>query len=163
MDKTLRQRILTIAKRKGMHMKDIARELGITPVSLSQSLSANPSYKRLRRISEILGVNVADLVENESATSNPSQFRIKEICRERGLEMQDLASMVGIDPASLSRAINGNPQFSTLNKIATALNVDVRDLIATTSQVKGYLEINNRVLKISSVEDLKNAWEMVNS
>lgn len=159
----LQIKIRKFSKEKGIPMKEIANRLGITPISFSQSLASNPTYNRIKQMAEILNVDVCDLVGDDYAESTHPQFRVKEICKERGIDMKDLASMVGIDPASLSRAINGNPQFSTLNKIATALNVDVSDLIATASQVKGYLEINNRVLKISSVEDLKNAWEMVNS
>ncbi len=40
--------------------------------------------------------------------------RVKELCRQRGIQLKDLAKGMGIAPESLSRAINGNPQLSTI-------------------------------------------------
>ena len=42
--------------------------------------------------------------------------------------MRELAEKMEIAPESLSRAINGNPQLSTIKKIAECLNVEVMDL-----------------------------------
>lgn len=54
--------------------------------------------------------------------------KVKELCRNKGITIKELAEKMGIAPESLSRAINGNPQLSTLNKIAEALGVSVTDL-----------------------------------
>ena len=42
--------------------------------------------------------------------------------------MRQLAEKMKIAPESLSRAINGNPQLSTIQSIAKNLNVEVADL-----------------------------------
>ena len=42
--------------------------------------------------------------------------------------MRQLAEKMQIAPESLSRAINGNPQLSTIQSIARNLNVEVADL-----------------------------------
>ncbi len=42
--------------------------------------------------------------------------------------MRQLAEKMQIAPESLSRAINGNPQLSTIQSIATNLNVEVATL-----------------------------------
>ena len=42
--------------------------------------------------------------------------------------MRQLAEKMQIAPESLSRVINGNPQLSTIQSIATNLNVKVADL-----------------------------------
>ena len=42
--------------------------------------------------------------------------------------MRQLAEKMQIAPESLSRAINGNPQLSTIQAIAKNLNVEVADL-----------------------------------
>lgn len=55
-------------------------------------------------------------------------FRIKEICREKGIMLKDLASMIGITEVGLSKSLNGNPNISRLEEIATALGVPVIDL-----------------------------------
>ena len=49
-------------------------------------------------------------------------------CRKQGITMRQLAEKMKIAPESLSRAINGNPQLSTIQSIASNLNVEVADL-----------------------------------
>lgn len=49
-------------------------------------------------------------------------------CRKQGITMRQLADKMQIAPESLSRAINGNPQLSTIQAIAKNLNVGVADL-----------------------------------
>ena len=56
-------------------------------------------------------------------------IRVKELCSERGLTLKELAERMGIKPESLSRAIGGNPQLSTLENIANALGVGVAELL----------------------------------
>lgn len=55
-------------------------------------------------------------------------FRIKEICREKGIMLKDLAVMIGITEVGLSKSLNGNPNISRLEEIATALGVPVTEL-----------------------------------
>lgn len=55
-------------------------------------------------------------------------FRIKEICREKGIMLKDLAGMIGITEVGLSKSLNGNPNISRLEEIATALDVPVTEL-----------------------------------
>ena len=54
--------------------------------------------------------------------------KVKELCRDRGITIKELAEKMDIAPESLSRAINGNPQLSTIRKIAEALGVSVTDM-----------------------------------
>lgn len=53
-------------------------------------------------------------------------------CRKQGITMRQLAEKMQIAPESLSRAINGNPQLSTIQAIAKNLNVEVADLFNTS-------------------------------
>lgn len=53
---------------------------------------------------------------------------VKFLCKQQGITMRELAKKMGIAPESLSRAINGNPQLSTITKIAECLNIEVMDL-----------------------------------
>lgn len=55
--------------------------------------------------------------------------RVKELCSERSMTLKELAEKMGIKPESLSRALGGNPQLSTLENIANALGVGVAELL----------------------------------
>lgn len=54
--------------------------------------------------------------------------KVKELCRDKGMTIKELAEKMDIAPESLSRAINGNPQLSTIRKIAEALDVSITDM-----------------------------------
>lgn len=64
---------------------------------------------------------------NNTMSSELSQ-RVKYICSQQGKQLKDLAEQMKIKPESLSRALNGNPQMSTVQSIAKALNVNIADL-----------------------------------
>lgn len=61
--------------------------------------------------------------------------KVKELCRQRGIQLKDLAKEMGIAPESLSRAINGNPQLSTIKSIAENLEIPISELFASKEQV----------------------------
>lgn len=91
-------------------------------------------------------------------------LRIKEICKEKNLTISMLAERMQIKQESLSRAINGNPTMETLQKIATALNVQVWELFtaSTTGEINGFVEYRGTIYKIQSREDLQQLNDLVN-
>lgn len=54
-------RISELAKQRGMTIADIAKEIGISRVNLSNSINGNPTLSRLREVAKILGVPVNEL------------------------------------------------------------------------------------------------------
>ena len=56
------------------------------------------------------------------------KFRIIEICKQIGITQKELSEKIGLSQVGLSKSINGNPTFETLEKIAVALNVPITDL-----------------------------------
>jgi transcriptional regulator with XRE-family HTH domain len=54
-------RIVELAHSKGLTMADIAKQIGISRVNLSNSLNGNPTLSRLREVANILGVEVSEL------------------------------------------------------------------------------------------------------
>lgn len=60
--------------------------------------------------------------------------RVKEICAYKGIQLKELAAIMDVKPESLSRTLNGNPQLSSLENIAKALNVGVADLFADKTE-----------------------------
>lgn len=87
---------------------------------------------------------------------------VKEILKERGLKMKELAVEIGITPESLTRALQGNPQFSTLKKIADYLGVPVRNLFkgedakGENNDIKGCIFSGKEVLAFNNLKDLEN-------
>lgn len=59
------------------------------------------------------------------------KLRIKEVCKKKGITQKQLSELCGIAEVSLSKSINGNPTISTLEKIATALGVEITELFNT--------------------------------
>lgn len=55
-------------------------------------------------------------------------LRIKELAKEKGVTLEVLSKRVGVNRVTLSRTINGNPTVDTLQKIAYALGVSIREL-----------------------------------
>ena len=59
---------------------------------------------------------------------------VKELCNNQNMALKDLANKMEIAPESLSRAINGNPQLSTLESIATHLDVNRSELFSSSHE-----------------------------
>lgn len=60
------------------------------------------------------------------------KFRIETVMQEKGINTQkELAAKIGVSETSLSRAMNGIPSTTLLEKIAIALEVDITELFDT--------------------------------
>ena len=75
---------------------------------------------------------------------------VRRLCKEQGKQMKDLASDMGIDPASLTRALNGNARLDTVQKIATALEVSMKSLFEPLDDVEGFIRVNGKVFQFNS-------------
>lgn len=58
---------------------------------------------------------------------------IKEVIKAKNITSAEVAKKMGISPAALSLAINGNPTVEKLNEIADAIGVSVTDLFEQPS------------------------------
>lgn len=81
---------------------------------------------------------------------------VKRICKEQGKQLKDLASTIGIDPASLTRAIYGNARLDTIEKIAIALGVSVKSLFEVIEEdsIEGYIKVKGKIYQFNSREEL---------
>ena len=68
--------------------------------------------------------------------------------------MKDLAADMGIDPASLTRALNGNARLDTIQKIATSLRVSMKSLFEPLDDVEGFIRIRGKVYQFNTREEL---------
>lgn len=65
-------------------------------------------------------------------------MRIKELLKEKGITQQELSDILGVSYQSIKQTLNApSVTTSTLEKIATALNVPLWQLFASHDDVKG--------------------------
>ena len=83
--------------------------------------------------------------------------RVKELCSRRGIQLKDLAQKMGIAPESLSRAINGNPQLSTIKSIAENLEIPISELFTIKEQIplNAIIVCKNKTYTAQSLSELK--------
>lgn len=86
------------------------------------------------------------------------ELRISELAKQRGMTIADIAKEIGISRVNLSNSINGNPTLSRLREVANILHVEVSELFKKPNipQVKGYLEYAGEIIKIESIEAVKD-------
>ena len=91
------------------------------------------------------------------------ELRVEDILKERGIKMKELAGQIGITPESLTRALQRNPQFSTLKKIAEYLDVPMRDLFKCDENVtqpnkemQGCIFYNNEIFTFNTRKELED-------
>lgn len=85
-------------------------------------------------------------------------LRIKDICKEKKITQKDLAVQLGITNIGLSQQVNGNPTVETLQKIATALNVEVWELFtssANTNELTALIDYKGELYRFDSIEALR--------
>lgn len=56
-------RIKEVCKEKNISLAEVAKQIGISPITLSQSLNGNPTLARLTEVAGVLGVDVSELFE----------------------------------------------------------------------------------------------------
>ena len=63
------------------------------------------------------------------------RIKIKELCKEKGITQKDLATKIGVSDISLNKTLRGEyPQLQTLEKIASALGVEIVELFEQKQQ-----------------------------
>ena len=64
-------RVSELAKQRGMTIAEIAKQIGISRVNLSNSINGNPTLSRLKEVADILHVEVSELFRR------PNQPQVK--------------------------------------------------------------------------------------
>lgn len=87
-----------------------------------------------------------------------SVLRIKEVLTEKGVTGKDLANKIGLTETSISRIVKGDqyPKIETLIAIASALDVDVKDLFVSTKEGESlepfYVKRNGELVQIGEID-----------
>lgn len=81
---------------------------------------------------------------------------VKRICKDQNKQLKDLATDMGIDPASLNRAMYGNARLNTVEKMADALGVSIQRLFEPINNdtVEGFIKIKGKIYQFDSKEEL---------
>lgn len=87
------------------------------------------------------------------------EHRIKELIKEKGYTQAQFAEKIGITRVSLIQSLE-SPSGSTLERIATALNVPMWQLFASPEEAKGeeltaLIQHKSDYYKATSVDELK--------
>lgn len=91
-------------------------------------------------------------------------LRIKELIKEKGTTVKELAQKMGISNVGLSQHINGNPSVEVLERIASALDVDISELFTPFSGgIIGVIRIKDTNYNINSVSDLSRLLDRIES
>ncbi len=81
---------------------------------------------------------------------------VKRLCREQKKQLKGLAAEMGVDPASLNRAMYGNARLDTIEKMATALGVSIKTLFEPidNTEVEGYIKVKGEIYQFNNREEL---------
>lgn len=81
---------------------------------------------------------------------------VKRLCKEQNKQLKELAVKMGIDPASLNRAMYGNARLDTIEKIAVALNVSIKSLFEPLGDdaIEGYIKVKGKIYQFNNREEL---------
>lgn len=64
-------------------------------------------------------------------------MRIKELIKEKGYTQKEFAEKLGMTTVGLAQIIAGKPSYTTLEKIADALGVEVWELLVSKDEILG--------------------------
>jgi len=85
-------------------------------------------------------------------------LRLKDILSEKGVSGKELADKIGVTPTTISNIAQGNnfPKPETLIAIASALDVDVKDLFVSTKEAEElttlYVKQGEKMVEVGSVD-----------
>ena len=89
---------------------------------------------------------------------------VKRLCKEQKKQLKDLASEMGVDPASLNRAMYGNARLYTIEKMANALGVSIKSLFDPIDDdtVEGYIKIKGKIYQFHDINELNQLLQKNN-
>ena len=88
---------------------------------------------------------------------------VRELLKAKGISIKELAGMMGISPSAVSQLLaNPYPSLQVLERIATAIGVDVVDFFAQDySYLNGYIETGGEIYPVRSREQFVHLIDKV--
>lgn len=145
----------------------VAEQLGVQPstVTMWETGKREPNINTLRRLSELFGCSVDGLLggtQDPEEKQEPDERRcimldLKQRRLELGLTMLEVAKIVGVSEATISRYESGNiknMRRDRINKYAKALNIDASLLIDEVEWDKEARESRIRIIIDATPEEI---------
>lgn len=68
-------------------------------------------------------------------------MRIKEVIKEKGYTQKEFAEKLGMSTVGLAQIVAGKPSYTTLEKIADALGVEIWELLVSKDEIVGKKDV----------------------
>lgn len=83
-----------------------------------------------------------------------TSLRLREILKERQITIGQFSDMSGISQSNLSNYMMGkvSPTLETLNKIASALDIEITDLFQKEEDIMLFVKLGDNLVKLSKKE-----------
>lgn len=79
---------------------------------------------------------------------------VASLCEERHLNQKMLAEKAGLPEATVSRALYGNPQLKTVERIAKALDVSIKSLFENPDDIEGFILLRGKSYHFNNTQEL---------
>lgn len=124
---TVSEKIREARSKAGLTQQQLADKLGTTPqyIGLLESGKRHPKIQTLQKIADALDVPVAKFLDEE-LTSMTTGERIRKARLRADMTQEQLAALLGVDRATISKYESGiiDPPTSQMNRIADLLSMD---------------------------------------
>ena len=156
--KNIFDRINEKAKEKGISINSLEAQAGVATGSIYKWNIVSPTIKNLKRVAEVLGCGIEELVEEEKEDIKPQKKGtgrereyLKKLREDRGLNQYEVAGQLGISQNYYCDIENGVRQkdlkVNTLIKLSEILEVPAETLISEEIVLKDKIkkELNERI------------------
>ena len=165
---TVSEKIQEARSKAGLTQQQLADAIGTTMQNISQYERGirTPKIKALQKIADALGVPVAEFLDEE-LTSMTTGERIRKARLRAGVTQEQLAALLGVDRATISKYESGiiDPPTSQMNRIADLLSMDSAAADCEASDLERLIEllfefVERVVKKGATPEEVKVLPEM---
>ena len=153
---TVSEKIQEARSKTGLTQQQLADAIGTTTQNISQYERGvrNPKIETLRKIADALGVPVAEFLDEE-LTSMTTGERIRKARLRADMTQEQLAALLGVDRATISKYESGiiDPPTSQMNRIADLLDMDSAAADCEVSDRERLIELLFQVVEQGAQEE----------
>lgn len=165
--KNIFDRISERAKEKGISVNSLEAQAGVSTGSIYKWNIVSPTIKNLKKVAEVLGCGIEDLVEEDNLkpqknSTGTIRVYLKRLRKEKGYSQCEIAGQLGIMPSYYCDIENGVKQkelkVDTIIKLAEILDVSPETLISEEVALKGRIKEEQNAKTIPPHIVIKTNW-----